>query len=86
MQNKGKKLRHIVLYHRPGCHLCEDAEQVLRQAAQHVEFTFEAVDIESKLELLEAHRFDIPVIEIDGKPRFRHRIEVEQILAAVREE
>jgi glutaredoxin len=84
MQNAGKDIKRVVLYHRPGCHLCEDAERVLAEAAKVADFSFESINIESDLRLLEAHRFDIPVIEIDGKPRFRHRIGIDEILSAIR--
>jgi len=84
MQNARHDIKRVVLYHRPGCHLCEEAEKVLAEAAKVADFSFEAVNIESNLRLLEAHRFDIPVIEIDGEPRFRHRISIDEILSAIR--
>ena len=84
MQNAGKEIKRVVLYHRPGCHLCEEAEKILAEAAKVADFSFESINIESDLELLESHRFDIPVIEIDGKQRFRHRIGIDEILSAIR--
>jgi len=84
MQNAGNDIKRVVLYHRPGCHLCEEAEKVLAEAAKVADFRFESINIESDLLLLEAHRFDIPVIEIDGTPTFRHRIGIDEILSAIR--
>lgn len=61
----------VVLYSREGCHLCTDAEQLLLQHGLHPTI----VDIDQDPALQE--RFDtcVPVVEIDGKVRFRGRID-----------
>ncbi len=56
--------RQIVLYGRPGCHLCEEAEQRVRELAPAA--TLEVVDIEADDELLRKHLERIPVICVDG--------------------
>ena len=80
MNIKVEKKSRVVLYHRPGCHLCEEAESVIRNALLSIEFEFEMVDIEGDLELLDLHRYDIPVVEINGEIAFRHRIELKQLI------
>jgi glutaredoxin len=57
----------VVLYTRNGCHLCDDAELMLVQHGLRPEI----VDIDADPALSE--RFDtcVPVVEIDGKIRFR---------------
>lgn len=61
----------VVLYARHGCHLCDEARQVLidHGLLHHV------VDIDADSTL--RNRFDVwvPVVEIDGKVRFRGRID-----------
>jgi glutaredoxin len=61
----------VVLYTRAGCHLCDDARQLLEGQG----LTPEMVDVDTDPALLE--RFDtcVPVVEIDGKIRFRGRVE-----------
>ena len=61
----------VVLYTRVGCHLCEDAEQIL---AEHG-LVASLIDVDTVPELRE--RFDtcVPVVEIDGKIRFRGRVD-----------
>jgi len=57
----------IVVYSRPGCHLCEEALEML--VALHREgyrFTLREVDIESDEALLRAMLERIPVVEVDG--------------------
>jgi glutaredoxin len=52
----------LVLYGRPGCHLCDDARAVL----ERIGHPFEEVDIESDDELLARYLERIPVIALDG--------------------
>ena len=62
---------NVVLYTRDGCHLCDDALDVLRDFG----ISPKIVDIDDDLTLRE--RFDtcVPVVEIDGQVRFRGRVE-----------
>jgi glutaredoxin len=52
----------LVLYGRPGCHLCDDA----RAALERIGYPFEEVDIEADDELLARYLERIPVIALDG--------------------
>jgi glutaredoxin len=52
----------LVLYGRPGCHLCDEARTVL----ERIGHPFEEVDIESDDELLARYLERIPVIALDG--------------------
>jgi glutaredoxin len=57
----------VVVYSRPGCHLCEEAIGTL--VALHGEgyrFDLQEVDIESEELLLRRLLEKIPVVEIDG--------------------
>jgi glutaredoxin len=60
-------MRSVVVYSRPGCHLCEEAIEAL--VALHQEghrFELQEVDIESDELLLRRLLEKIPVVEIDG--------------------
>ncbi len=59
--------RSVILYTRPGCHLCEDAEKLLRRYG----LIPKLVDIDTDPELTNRYNLTIPVVEIDGKERFR---------------
>jgi glutaredoxin len=57
----------VVVYSRPGCHLCEEA--IVALVAIHgegYEFDLHEIDIESDELLLRRHLERIPVVEIDG--------------------
>ncbi len=65
---------HVIIYSRPGCHLCDEAKQAIAAAGDSVEYTLAEINIESDPELLQRYQYDIPVITIDGVEAFRHRL------------
>jgi hypothetical protein len=66
---------HVIVYSRPGCHLCEEAKSVIQRVGMTADLILEEVSIEGDLGLLEKYRFDIPVILINGVEAFRHRVD-----------
>ena len=57
----------VVVYSRPGCHLCAEAiEQLVAIHAEGYRFDLHEVDIESDELLLRRHLERIPVVEVDG--------------------
>ena len=56
-------MSRLVLYGRPGCHLCDDARIVL----ERIGATFEEVDIEGDDALHRAYLERIPVVALDGE-------------------
>jgi len=60
--------RSVVLYGRPGCHLCDEARDLLldlRRGGQS--FELREFDIDSDDGLLRAYLERIPVVEVDGR-------------------
>lgn len=62
--------RRVVVYSRQGCHLCDQAMQLLQEAGLKPE----EVDIDQDPELVERFTTCVPVVEIDGRIRFRGRV------------
>ena len=57
----------VVVYSRPGCHLCEEAiEQIIALHEEGYRFDLCEVDIESNELLLRRHLERIPVVEVNG--------------------
>jgi glutaredoxin len=57
----------IVVYSRPGCHLCEEAlEEIVAIHGEGYRFELREVDIESDENLLRRLLERIPVVEVDG--------------------
>jgi glutaredoxin len=74
---------HVIVYSRPGCHLCDDAKLAIETAGCTDHFTLEEVNIETDGELLRKYQYDIPVVMIDGVEAFRHRVDKDQFRVLV---
>jgi len=62
------------MFTRAGCHLCDEAWQILESARQQYGFTLQAVDVDIDPELISQYGDCVPVVLVDGKVRFRGRI------------
>jgi glutaredoxin len=60
----------VVLYTRQGCHLCDEAKAVLAAEGLRIR----EVDVDGDPELRSLHGDWVPVLEMDGKVRFRGRV------------
>ena len=65
----------LVLYGRPGCHLCDDARMVL----ERVGAPFVEVDIETDDDLHARMLERIPVVDIDGEEAFELGVDAESL-------
>jgi len=68
----------VIVYSRPGCHLCDEAKAAIEKSNCSALYTLEEVNIESDNALLKKYQYDIPVITIDGVEAFKHRVDPEQ--------
>ena len=73
----------VVIYSKPGCHLCDEAKAAIQASGCDGQFRLEEINIESDSELLRRYRYEIPVITIDGVEAFRYRLGVEEFKAAI---
>ncbi len=64
----------VELYTRPGCHLCEEAKQILLAAAQRHRFELVERNVEESKEWEARFGLEIPVVLIDGRKAFKYRI------------
>ena len=74
---------HVIIYSRPGCHLCDEAKAAILSAGCNDQFTLEEVNIESDTELLRKYQYDIPVITINGIESFIHRVSPEDFRSMI---
>ena len=72
-------MRQVVLYKKPGCHLCDYARTAILAAQRQIDFEFREIDIGLDAELFDLYKFDIPVVEIDGRRAFKHRVDLEAL-------
>ena len=62
--------RSVTLYTRIGCHLCDEAHALLVRHGLRPRL----VDIDADSKLRERFNHCVPVVEIDGRERFRGRV------------
>jgi glutaredoxin len=69
-----KEKTQVILYTRPGCHLCEEMKQQMIGANCAELYSLAEVNIETDPELLTRYRYEIPVVSINGVEAFRYRL------------
>jgi glutaredoxin len=72
-----KDKAHVILYSKPGCHLCEVMKAEMAKAGCGELYELEEINIESDPALLARYRNEIPVLVIDGSEVFKHRLSAE---------
>jgi len=74
----------IDIYSKPDCSLCEKAKQIILQVQKRIPFEIREVNIEEDRTLFEKFQYDIPVIFIDGRKAFKHRVRAEELEGRLR--
>lgn len=80
-------MHRVILFSKPGCHLCEPVEEVILAVRREREFEFEVRNIEDDPADFEKYKHAIPVVVVDGREVARYklsRIELEQALGLER--
>ncbi|HYE64165.1 MAG TPA: glutaredoxin family protein [Pyrinomonadaceae bacterium] len=68
------KKAHVIIYTRPGCHLCEEARQEILASDCADRYLLEEVNIDHDPALVERYGLEIPVITINGIKAFKYRL------------
>jgi glutaredoxin len=65
----------VTLYGKPGCHLCDDAREVVERVRAEHPFELREVDVSLDPVLLHQYGERIPVLELDGEELFEFHID-----------
>jgi VanZ family protein len=65
----------VVLLGRPACHLCDEAEQVMRPVLEQLGVAWTKLDVDRDEALAMQYGEEIPVVLIDGRKAFKHRVD-----------
>jgi glutaredoxin len=68
-------LPQVTFYTKAGCHLCEQAREMLDDIAADVAYELTEIDIRSDLAIFEEYRYRIPVIVVNATHVVEGRIE-----------
>jgi glutaredoxin len=78
-----RSVHSVVLYSRPGCHLCDVAREAILSLRERLGFEFTEVDIEADDELELEYGIRIPVVEVDGEEAFEVTVDAERLARMV---
>lgn len=76
----------VEIYSKPGCHLCDEAKDVIGEVKHLFNLEIKEVNIEGDEELFEKYQFDIPVIFINGRKAFKYRMDAGQLKVRLEKE
>jgi len=79
-------LRRVVLYGKPGCHLCDEARAVVAAARARQPFELEEVDVSTDAELHRRYGERIPVLALDGDDLFEFHVEADELVRRLQSE
>jgi hypothetical protein len=76
-------MHQITLYTRPGCHLCDDAADLLEDLARATPLRVTEVNILTDVDLYERYKHSIPVVAIAGGPTLQAPIRADDLARAL---
>ena len=68
----------VTIYSRSGCHLCENAEAIIENLLEELNFNLEIKLIDNNPELEKLYGHEVPVIHINGEHHDFFRVDVER--------
>ncbi|MHB8416735.1 MAG: redoxin domain-containing protein [Myxococcales bacterium] len=71
----------VEVYSKKDCHLCDEAKAVLARVRERIPFELIEVDIEQDAKLFEQFKWDVPVVFVDGRKAFKHRVDEKEFTA-----
>jgi glutaredoxin len=72
----------VTFYTKAGCHLCDEARDMLDEIASNIPYALTEIDIRKDMKLFERYRYRIPVIMINETIVAEGRIDDSDLLAA----
>jgi glutaredoxin len=72
----------VTFYTKAGCHLCEEARDMLEDIAALTTYELTEIDIRGNPAIFEQYRYSIPVIIINGETTIEGRIEFRDLAKA----
>ncbi len=72
----------VTFYTKAGCHLCEEARDMLEDIAALTPYELTEIDIRGNTDIFEKYRYRIPVIIINDETLIEGRIEFRELAKA----
>jgi len=73
----------VILYSKPGCHLCEPVRELILAMQRERGFEFSIRNIEDDAADFEKYKHAIPVVVVDGREIARYKLSRRQLEGAL---
>ncbi|OIJ63240.1 glutaredoxin family protein [Streptomyces mangrovisoli] len=71
--------RLVTLVRKPGCHLCDDAQEVVERVCEDLGVPWERKDISEDRDLYDTYWEQIPVVLVDGRQHTFWRVDEDRL-------
>ncbi len=75
----------VVVLTRTGCHLCDDAQNIIATVCQELEVSWQAVDVDAHPDLRAQYTDHVPVTFVDGRQFALWFVDADALRAALSE-
>lgn len=82
----GETPPRVVLYSKPGCHLCDEARTVVEAVCAETGESYDEVDITTSEDLMARFGEEIPVTFVDGRQHDYWRVDPQRLREALARE
>jgi len=79
----GETPPRVVLYTKPGCHLCDDARAVVEAVCAELHERYDEIDITTSEDLMRDYGEQIPVTLVDGGQHDFWRVDPDRLRRAL---
>ena len=73
----------VILYSRPGCHLCDEARAILDRMRERTPFEVDEINIETDDALHARYLERIPVVAVDGEELSEYFVDEEALIGRI---
>ena len=74
---------NVILYSRPGCHLCDEMKAVVNRVARQTPIALEEIDITTDPALENRYGTEIPFLMVDGKKAAKYRVSEGELMRII---
>jgi len=75
----------VEIYSRPGCHLCDEAKEVIDRVASRHRLDVRVLNVEDNPEWEAQYGTEIPVVFIEGRKAFKYHVDATQLERKLKE-
>lgn len=65
----------VLLYKKPGCHLCDDAETILERLKKEKKFFLERIMLEENTDMFEKYGNKVPIVFINDRMALEYKLD-----------